>query len=520
MQLEFIKRVEFLMDERHRIVQESLVEVLLGKLEIVASKLEKVTVTDGQDNIDLLNKSMAQMTPKRFKYAWLKESLDKAIESFEYWQRRFDPSWYLLLRIGDSQIDAALSEASGATKQLLPSTRVIRESSEEEREQEKVPVFLQSVELQALTVNKIPFSEASEAQRLNSQGSVRNMILSNIHCHPGANVVRAMRDVRDLARKLHHGDPRTFGLLDCKGVVKEVDVSKPIQSTYFTLVFRTPIGFEKPRSLRECLMSENEDNSLSDKVSIAQELAKSVNYVHVFGFVHKNIRPETVLTFSSSEGNVSSAAFLVGFDNFRNEQGQTYLRGDDAWEKNLYRHPSRQGNDPIEEYSMQHDIYSLGVCLLEIGLWVSFVSYDEKGLNPLPSAALELSLEDGGLRSPAALKDHLVALAKRRLPRCVGRKYAEVVETCLTCLDPDNTDFGDESKFLDENGILVGVRYIEKVKGVVCFNYLYLTGSRCFLIWTVSLSNLIGSRVSALTESFRNKDSICPPLQQILLLKP
>lgn len=28
---------------------------------------------------------------------------------------------------------------------------------------------------------------------------------------------------------------------------------------------------------------------------------------------------------------------------------------------------------------MQHDIYSLGVCLLEIGMWKSFVIIDESG---------------------------------------------------------------------------------------------------------------------------------------------
>jgi hypothetical protein len=45
----------------------------------------------------------------------------------------------------------------------------------------------------------------------------------------------------------------------------------------------------------------------------------------------------------------------------------------------------------------------------------------------------------------------------------MGTKYADIVETCLTCLDPDNTDFGDEREFQDADGILVGVRYIEKL---------------------------------------------------------
>lgn len=45
----------------------------------------------------------------------------------------------------------------------------------------------------------------------------------------------------------------------------------------------------------------------------------------------------------------------------------------------------------------------------------------------------------------------------------MGTIYSEVVVTCLTCLDPENADFGNEDEFQDEDGILVGVRYIEKV---------------------------------------------------------
>lgn len=51
------------------------------------------------------------------------------------------------------------------------------------------------------------------------------------------------------------------------------------------------------------------------------------------------------------------------------------MQGDDKWQDNLYRHPERQGKNPEESYTMHHDVYSLGVCLLEIGLWTSFVKY-------------------------------------------------------------------------------------------------------------------------------------------------
>jgi hypothetical protein len=48
-------------------------------------------------------------------------------------------------------------------------------------------------------------------------------------------------------------------------------------------------------------------------------------------------------------------------------------------------------------------------------------------------------------------------------PKGMGERYEEIVVNCLTCLDQDNTDFGDQSDFEDMDGVVVGVRYIEKV---------------------------------------------------------
>lgn len=66
-------------------------------------------------------------------------------------------------------------------------------------------------------------------------------------------------------------------------------------------------------------------------------------------------------------------------------------------------------------------------------------------------------------KAPEELRDRLVAFARRGLPRNMGDRYTEVVVTCLTCLDEDNVDFGDETEFQDAEGVVVNVRYIEKV---------------------------------------------------------
>ncbi len=46
----------------------------------------------------------------------------------------------------------------------------------------------------------------------------------------------------------------------------------------------------------------------------------------------------------------------------------------------------------------------------------------------------------------------------------MGAIYTDIVVTCLLCLDRDNTRFGDEDEFSDEDDIVVGIQYIQKVK--------------------------------------------------------
>lgn len=64
-------------------------------------------------------------------------------------------------------------------------------------------------------------------------------------------------------------------------------------------------------------------------------------------------------------------------------------------------------------------------------------------------------------------KDRLLDLTRLELPRVMGTEYSKVVETCLTCLDENNDDFGDQSEFEDTDGIVVGARYIEKASSLL-----------------------------------------------------
>ncbi|MCJ1325554.1 hypothetical protein MMC10_002217 [Thelotrema lepadinum] len=408
-----------------------------------------------------------------FRYLLFKENLDEAIEDLETWQRLADPSWYLLLRIADVQIEQALQESSTTTLVSASSTAsFIRDGLMLRNRSLKEGIFLPSGKLKSMEILSLPLSEARLALRTNANKGQQTFILSDIYC-PSEDDTRnsiekntrenLREDVRDLARRLQHDDPQTLGLLTCKGVIEPTEYNDPLpQSVHFTMVFRTPQDSHSPQSLRDRLISDKKAISLSHKFDIARQIARSVSYIHAFNFVHKNIRPETILVFHDSKSSVLWT-YLVGFRNFRKVGRASFRQGDMSIAQNLYRHPDRYGLHLEVDYIMQHDIYSLGVCLLEIGLWESLLIYEEDGQVCVPSAALG-SLPDKGLYPPKDLKEKLINLAQKQLPYVMGPKYARVVETCLSCLDPDNSDFGDEHQFLDEDGIRVGVRYIEKVR--------------------------------------------------------
>jgi hypothetical protein len=460
-QLDCLSNLTSVLPQEHLDIQCQAVEVLISKLKIANSKLDSLIRTDENGARNQQPSILPKGSVRRSKYLLHKESLDKVIEELEKWQQIFDPSWYLIVRSATEKVDTQLAKSLGtpmrssASSITLCSAQNIRSVIKDESSA-ATAVFLPESGLRDASESTIQFSNMKLVVKKGSGGS-RTYILDSVSCPTYANPSAFTKNVRDLARKLAYADPETFNLLSCKGVLKHT--TKPKPATSFTFVFKLPEKFSEPESLRSLLITSDKSHSLSDRFKLANQLATSVSYVHAFGFVHKNIRPETTLILNDNTGSVGSC-FLAGFAHIRPAESISMLRGGSEWTSNLYHHPRRQGETPQDSYIMQHDIYSLGVCLLEIGLWTSLVSYEEQ---ICPSKALGLRTDSPELYDPDLIKNHLVSIARKKLPMVMGTRYTEVVETCLTCLDEDNVDFGDEQEFQDEDSILVGVRYIEKV---------------------------------------------------------
>lgn len=457
-QILFLGRIWDKLDPEHQQLQDQLLQVLSLKLSTARSKLSGFSDSQSTHLVEYGRSRIFELgTRKKLKYVAARKALDKVIAEVVAWQQEFDPSWFLILKIGDEIIDKEFRTDSG---DLMKEMSSIRDSLRFERSK---PIRLPNKQLHDASVYDIPFSSAKVAQRA---GSSQWIILDPISCVDRAGFHEKEAKVRDIAQRLTKVDPTTFSLMRCSGFVSdEVE-------TNIHLVFKTPNNQRDPKSLRYTLTVGDEKHSLSDRFHLAVQLARAVCSVHTFGLVHKGIRPENILIFRDPNSELGSA-FLVGFETTRADADiDTTLRRSDAdWEKNLYRHPKRQGVRLQDPYVMQHDIYSLGVCLLEIGLWRTFVAYTYGKPDPAQSEGFGFYEKQIELQEQSTMvKERLLFYARNQLPRTMGDIYARIVEICLTCLDDGNEDFGDESEFQDENDVLVALRFIETVRFTVSYS--------------------------------------------------
>jgi len=136
----------------------------------------------------------------------------------------------------------------------------------------------------------------------------------------------------------------------------------------------------KIRTLRDLLTQPKETGrgmwkpALGDKFRLAYGLASTLLAVHNCGWLHKGLRPENIVFFSSSES--IKQPYLLGWDCSRSAKRGQSTEPVIAWhaDAELYQHPQyfeelADGEDNKSRYRIEFDHYQLGCLLLEIGLW-------------------------------------------------------------------------------------------------------------------------------------------------------
>jgi len=187
--------------------------------------------------------------------------------------------------------------------------------------------------------------------------------------------------VDNIARMLHSCSSRHPDLhtLDCLGYSEDT-----ANNRYGIIHIRPPYGGEAASASippYETLSTVIEDGgkrtpNLDVRFKLTHTLSVALWSFHSLDWLHKSFSSSNILFFEnpamkSSEQHDLTSPYVVGFDSSRPD-GLSEMTADPKFSdgQDLYRHPDSLGMWR-QSYRKSFDIYSLGLILLEIGLWKS-----------------------------------------------------------------------------------------------------------------------------------------------------
>jgi hypothetical protein len=257
-QIQVVRSLAALMGERHRRVHHQTLEVLLTKLRTADSKLASLIKPPSLATVSLDSKLTTVEARKR-KYALLREGLVEAISDLEAWQVVFDPTWFLMMKIASPEVDRQLEvttrQRPGTPQRksstYIPAAQRLRDALGSRSDVSEHPFLLRRDGLVPGSTHPVPFSPANTALRAGSNGQI--VLLDPVNCTSRPSVSAVLKDVRNFAKKLQYADPFTFGLLECKGVVKDESElpGKPAYPSYLVMSQVSHSYFASPQATRK-----------------------------------------------------------------------------------------------------------------------------------------------------------------------------------------------------------------------------------------------------------------------------
>ena len=276
---------------------------------------------------------------------------------------------------------------------------------------------------------------------------------------------------RKLAGLLHNS---SFGTQDA------TDVTKPSRSlSYLPCLgfleqqdrFRFAFVFKIPRELSVSAVTELDSLSsyienfklhhealkmppLEQRFSLAYEFCRAVLNLHACGWVHKSIRSTNIILIPRAaaaarqpiiETGEKHIPYLKGFEISRPGQGRSSGKHDFDPQRNLYRHPDRQGV-PTEIFQKEHDLYAAGVVLLEIGMW--------KTLPTVFKRDIDSARQGDSFPEPKVVKERLMTMARTLVSQNMGTHYAQAVQKCIN---------GFGVKYDDDDKTRLGLAFQEEI---------------------------------------------------------
>ncbi|KAF2489532.1 hypothetical protein BU16DRAFT_496352 [Lophium mytilinum] len=211
--------------------------------------------------------------------------------------------------------------------------------------------------------------------------------------------------------------------LSCLGFLDEPSKNRSL------LLYRSPqvlLGTEETPTLHALIVGRPK-LTLGGRFRTARALAATLLTIHTSGWVHKNICSRSVLMLPGSSNDLEKLPYLVGWDVARPLEASTSLHELFDLEPNLYHHQQRFGK-PTHKFSNEHDIYSLGVLLLEIGLWKTMSTVFARPLEKNPR--IDSTQQHTLFQRVSGMIGQLAAGSE--LKQEMGEGYAGVVQKCLS----------------------------------------------------------------------------------------
>ncbi|KAF1829324.1 hypothetical protein BDW02DRAFT_574092 [Decorospora gaudefroyi] len=162
--------------------------------------------------------------------------------------------------------------------------------------------------------------------------------------------------------------------------------------------------------------------SIGSRFLTARALASTLLENHASGWIHGNVQSRSIAMLPRSLNDLELSPFFVGWGVLQPLEATQF-----PLEPNLYRHHARFGR-PSSEYANEHEIYSLGVVLLELGLWRTMAKIFARRLEKFPHFAIAQQ-NDLFNRIHNATLDWANSI---EIEREMGKRYAQAVLKCLT----------------------------------------------------------------------------------------
>jgi serine/threonine protein kinase len=204
------------------------------------------------------------------------------------------------------------------------------------------------------------------------------------------------------------------------GLVYEFPTSSPNEQKFLTL----------RSALEETQEKLQLQPSLEQRFQLAQTLAGSVFKFHAVSWVQKSISSFNIAFFHAAEEpwlNSIANPFFLGFLNSRSNDKNAFTEGPPTEydpHRDYQHHDYLRRTSGSIKYRLEYDYYSLGLVLLEIGLWKSL----GRILKALNNSNKDPKSSDA---HPTVRFDGIMQRCVPRLRLSMGTRYQRVVEICL-----------------------------------------------------------------------------------------